>query len=716
MARSLRETLRTVLDMDGRPVTDGGQSTERESGDDSATDDGVSTEREGGGEAESSGDRDDSEPADADPGPGDNEPTAADPETGDNEPTAADPPTDDSPTEPPDVTAAYATQDGHLSEVDTDGTLTELGAPHVEAPTGMGNGDVEALVERYHSDGVGAGTFAGSNRAAATGLVAAAFDELRERVDPAAHDDLAAVEEQLTEGLTDVFDTVEAGVSAYENAEEDESDDGGTEPAAEDTSQRIRTALGLSAEDVLDKVGIPLFVTDADANAVVWNNSLEELTGVSAAEARETEMLSQAFYHDGRRAQTLADKVLDAPRSADTEYGVERVADVDYTLYQDSSVMADAAGEDRHIDFRTAPLFDGDETVGVVELIYDRTDDVHRQDELTTLVEQLTETMEALGEGKLGTRADPDVDRAVVDDELLAVVTPLNELADRFERLAERVDEQTSTLAAVIDESSMAAGTVEHTVSEQREELQAAAREIQGVSASMEEIAATSDEVATSAKQAQTAADQGQQASTEVHEVTDDLIERSTDLVESVEGLDDRMDDIEEIVEVIGDVADQTNLLALNANIEAARAGEAGAGFAVVADEVKSLAEETSEYTDEISANIAELQAQTAETVTAVEESHEQIRVAEDRITESLDALDDISEAVEEAADGITEVASANDDQATTIEGITTTIEEAHEHAGEAEAAVEDIVDATNRQTQVVQELYGTVDELIDRS
>ena len=59
--------------------------------------------------------------------------------------------------------------------------------------------------------------------------------------------------------------------------------------------------------------------------------------------------------------------------------------------------------------------------------------------------------------------------------------------------------------------------------------------------------------------------------------------------------------------------------------------------------------------------------------------------------------------------------ASANDDQATTIEGITTTIEEAHEHAGEAEAAVEDIVDATNRQTQVVQELYGTVDELIDR-
>jgi len=628
-------------------------------------------------------------------------------------PTGSDPKTNGKASGP---VSRYDPPESQLEALGNGTSLAELDTPHLDDPTGVSASDIDGVVSEYHHSGVDATTFVASNRLAATELVAAAFAELRERTDEAVHEDIDEVAAELDAAVGDVFGTVETGVGAYSEHETEADDDTGTAiEEVSDHAHRIRDALGVSAEDVLDKVGIPLFVTDADGKAVVWNNSLEDLTGVSAAEAREKEMLSQAFYHDGRRAKTLADKVLDAPRTATEEYGIEQVEGVDYVLYQDTSVMADTSGEDRHIDFRAAPIFDGEKVVGVVELIYDRTDDKHRQDELRKLVEHLTETMETLGSGKLDARADPQVDRSVIGDEILAVVAPLNELAERFERIAGRVDQQTSELATAIDESSMAAGTVEASVAEQREQLRSAAEEIQGVSASMEEIAATSDEVATSAQQAQEAADQGSQASTEVHEVTDDLIDRSEELVESVEGLDERMGDIEEIVEVIGDVAEQTNLLALNANIEAARAGEAGAGFAVVADEVKSLAEETSQYTAEISQNIDEIQDQTAETVDAVEESHEQIGVAEDRIMESLDALDAINEAIEEAASGITEVASANDDQATTIEGITTTIEGAHEHASEAETAVEEIVAATNRQTQVVQELYSTVDELIDR-
>jgi methyl-accepting chemotaxis protein len=63
---------------------------------------------------------------------------------------------------------------------------------------------------------------------------------------------------------------------------------------------------------VLDHIGTPLFGLDTDRNIVKWNNQIEKLTGVAEAEAKSMEMASMAFYPDGRRGKTLADKVVDA--------------------------------------------------------------------------------------------------------------------------------------------------------------------------------------------------------------------------------------------------------------------------------------------------------------------------------------------------------------------------------------------------------------------
>jgi methyl-accepting chemotaxis protein len=55
-------------------------------------------------------------------------------------------------------------------------------------------------------------------------------------------------------------------------------------------------------------------------------------------------------------------------------------------------------------------------------------------------------------------------------------------------------------------------------------------------------------------------------------------------------------------ISIINDIAFQTNLLALNAAVEAARAGEHGKGFAVVAAEVRKLAERSKHAVYEIAA------------------------------------------------------------------------------------------------------------------
>jgi len=587
-----------------------------------------------------------------------------------------------------------------------------VGDRHVRDLFDVDDDAVEELVDEYRAVGIDAQSFGESQRVVTDALVDAVFDRLRADLDG---DAVAAVDEareELRDGLDRATDVFAAGAGAYERGAATESD--AVEPGSGSTPETADEpgADSLDYHDVLHHVGTPLFALDAEGEILTWNAQLERLTGVPEAEAQAMEMASMAFYPDGRRGKTLADKVIDAPERTDEVYDVPRVDEASFTLYRDTSVMQDQHGEEVHISFSAAPIYDDGELIAVVEMVQDRTADVLRHERTSDLVGELEETMRAIQAGDLDARAAFDNAAGHVDASLLDVVDELNEMASTLADLIERVDGNAGDLAAATDESADAADEIESAVTEQNRILAEAAADIQDVSATMEEIAATSNQVSAAADRARDSVETGEQAGETAKAITNELTDTSDDLVDNVTELEDRMDEVSEIIDIIADVAEQTNMLALNANIEAARAGESGEGFAVVADEVKTLAAETSEYADEISRTVTEIQSQATETVDSVRASNAQIQQAERGIAEALDALDDIAGAVDETADGIQEVADANDSQADAIEGVTTTIEEARDHAEDAEAAARHIVETTDSQTRSVQALVDSVDQL----
>src|SRR6056297_2152474 len=191
-------------------------------------------------------------------------------------------------------------------------------------------------------------------------------------------------------------------------------------------------AFSLSFRPILNHLDVAVFILDTNHDIVIWNAAIEQLTGHSEAEAKSMEMASQAFYNDGRRGKTLADKVLDAPESADEEYDVPRIDDVDYTLYGDTSTMLSGAGIERHIRFTAAPLYEDGDLVGVVEMVEDRTEEVEEHAQLEGLVTELTGTMEQMAAGDLSARASIDED-SYLDDEILQVVDAVNDMAEQLE-------------------------------------------------------------------------------------------------------------------------------------------------------------------------------------------------------------------------------------------------------------------------------------------
>jgi methyl-accepting chemotaxis protein len=167
--------------------------------------------------------------------------------------------------------------------------------------------------------------------------------------------------------------------------------------------------------------------------------------------------------------------------------------------------------------------------------------------------------------------------------------------------------------------------------------------------ASMEQIAASMTEMAAQTRQNAENASQANQLSAGTREAATHGSGLMGDMVRAMEESNRSSQDISRINRVIDDIAFQTNLLALNAAVEAARAGQHGKGFAVVAEEVRNLA-----------ARSARAARETAE---LIESATAKVRNGSEVAGQASAALQGILDAATKTTDLIAEIAAASGEQ-----------------------------------------------------
>ncbi|MFB6466241.1 methyl-accepting chemotaxis protein [Cytobacillus sp. Hz8] len=317
-----------------------------------------------------------------------------------------------------------------------------------------------------------------------------------------------------------------------------------------------------------------------------------------------------------------------------------------------------------------------------------------------------------------------DVELSRTDDEIRSLGVAFNHmlfsLRDMVQKIDENFQETNEKVIAISQEASAAAeqaSSISRTIGEISHGADNSAISIQNTAEAVEDVIRIAEEVQEKARASELVSkdmvQELEQSKKVVHSLISGIERLATDnqhSLQSVKKLEKNAEQVGEIIQLVGDIAAQTNLLALNASIEAARAGEHGKGFAVVAEEVRVLADESAKAVQGISELVQNIQ---HEVINVVNQISQQVQIANSEVkkgTETKEVIENMTNTINEMAEAISTITKLVDQQMIDIKHTSTQSQEVAAIAEETSAGAQEVTNATEQQTIVMQnvEQLGT--------
>ena len=306
---------------------------------------------------------------------------------------------------------------------------------------------------------------------------------------------------------------------------------------------------------------------------------------------------------------------------------------------------------------------------------------------------------------------------------------------DMVEQLKELISEVEESIVSIQDTSSNLAGVAEETTAYGDEIVRAISEVAKGATTQAQDTDATSKLTNSIAHEIVGLNEKNQlmlDSSTQMKHSNKEgiqrlhlLKEKSTEsftiiskMQEVLNSLIGKVRDIEQIVETINDISAQTNLLALNASIEAARAGEHGKGFAVVAEEVRKLADQTNDATDVVRNTLRGIEQETSHVTNEMDKTYK-IVVSQNEAVDSTEqtfleigrVADLIGSSIEDVSVSIIQLNESKNAMLSAIDSIASVSEENAAMTEQVNASVEEqqkaIHHVTESSTALTEEING---------